>query len=60
MYSALAQLISSFFLVLGPVGVPVNVLVGEGALDITQTAREGVFLDSCGCFEWFALTSVRN
>ena len=42
-YSALAQLISSFFLVLGPVGVPVNVLVGEGALDITQTSRQATF-----------------
>jgi hypothetical protein len=43
-YAALAQLVSSFFLVLGPVGVPVNVLVGEDSgVDVTQTSRMATF-----------------
>ncbi|CAB9519084.1 expressed unknown protein [Seminavis robusta] len=36
-YAALTQLVSSFFLVVGPVGVPVNVLVGEDSgVDVAQ------------------------
>jgi hypothetical protein len=43
-YAALAQLVSSFFLVIGPVGVPVNVLIGDGSgRDVTQTARKATF-----------------
>jgi hypothetical protein len=43
-YAALAQLVSSFFLVLGPVGVPVNVLIGEDSgIDVTQTSRMATF-----------------
>jgi hypothetical protein len=43
-YSALSQLINSFFLVVGPVGVPVNVLIGDGSgLDVTQMSRKAAF-----------------
>ena len=42
-YAALAQLIASFFLVIGPVGVPVNALVSGSGLDATQTARRATF-----------------
>jgi len=42
-YSALSQLISSFFLVVGPVGVPVNVMIGDGFQDFTQTSRRATF-----------------
>ena len=43
-YSALSQLINSFFLVVGPIGVPVNVLIGDGSgLDVTQMSRKAAF-----------------
>lgn len=43
-YAALTQLVSSFFLIVGPVGVPVNTLVGEGnGLDATQVSRKAAF-----------------
>jgi hypothetical protein len=43
-YSALSQLVDSFFLVVGPVGVPVIALIsGESGLDITQIARQAAF-----------------
>lgn len=43
-YAALAQLVASFFLIVGPVGVPVNTLVGEGTgLDATQVSRKTAF-----------------
>lgn len=43
-YAALSQLVSSFFLVVGPVGVPVNVLLGEGPdQDVTLTSRRATF-----------------
>lgn len=43
-YSALSHLVSSFFIIVGPVGVPVNVLVGEGVgPDVTQTSRKLTF-----------------
>ena len=42
-YAALSQLIASFFLIIGPVGVPVNALVGEGNLDATQVSRKATF-----------------
>ena len=42
-YNALSVLVSSFFLVVGPVGVPVNVLCDEHGRDITQTCREVMF-----------------
>jgi hypothetical protein len=38
-YAALTQLTSSFFLVVGPVGVPVNVLIEETGHDITLLCR---------------------
>jgi hypothetical protein len=38
-YAALTQLTSSFFLVVGPVGVPVNVLIEESGNDITLLCR---------------------
>ena len=41
--AALAQLLVSFFLTVGPVGVPVNALVGEGHLDATQVSRRATF-----------------
>jgi hypothetical protein len=44
-YSALAVLVDSFFLVLGPVGVPVNALMSSdnSGLDVTQIARNAAF-----------------
>lgn len=43
-YAALSQLIGSFFLVLGPVGVPVSTLVVQGtSLDSTHIARRVTF-----------------
>ena len=43
-YSALSQLIDAFFLVLGPVGVPVNaLLVDDFGLDVTQISRKAAF-----------------
>lgn len=43
-YSALAQLVDSFFLVVGPVGVPVNALiVDDSGLDVTQISRKAAF-----------------
>ena len=42
--AALAQLIGSFFLVIGPVDVPVNALiVDDSGLDVTQIARKAAF-----------------
>ena len=41
---ALNELVSSFFLIMGPVGVPVNALVGDGSsLDVTQISRKAAF-----------------
>jgi hypothetical protein len=43
-YTALAQLIDSFFLVVGPVGVPVNALLADDSgLDVTQISRNAAF-----------------
>jgi hypothetical protein len=42
-YTALAQLIVSFFLVIGPVGVPVNTLVSGSGLDATKVSRRATF-----------------
>ena len=42
-YAALSRLVSSFFLVVGPVGVPVNALDDEGGKDLTQTCRNAAF-----------------
>ena len=42
-YAALTRLVSSFFLVLGPVGVPVNALGGEDDIDVTQMCRLATF-----------------
>jgi len=44
-YASLAQLVSCFFLVIGPVGVPVNVLIGDdvSGQDISQTSRRLCF-----------------
>lgn len=42
-YAALAQLIGSFFLVIGPTGVPVSALVSGSGLDATKTARRAMF-----------------
>ncbi|KAG7348251.1 hypothetical protein IV203_016956 [Nitzschia inconspicua] len=41
---ALSELIESFYLIVGPVGVPVNVLLSDNAgADITQTSRKAAF-----------------
>lgn len=42
-YNALSVLVSSFYLVVGPVGVPVNILSDEQGRDITQTYRVVMF-----------------
>jgi hypothetical protein len=42
-YNALSALVSSFYIVIGPVGVPVNVLCDEKEQDITQSCREQLF-----------------
>lgn len=39
----LHQLVSSFYLVLGPVGVPVNALIEENGMDLTQVCRKATF-----------------
>lgn len=42
--TALSQLVESFFLVVGPVGVPVDALINEDSgLDVTQTSRKAAF-----------------
>ena len=41
--ACLHQLISSFYLVLGPVGVPVNALIEENGMDLTQVCRKATF-----------------
>lgn len=41
--AALSRLVSSFFLVIGPVGVSVNALDDEGGTDVTQTCRNVTF-----------------
>eukprot|EP00978_Attheya_sp_CCMP212_P002682 scaffold5493_cov52-Attheya_sp.AAC.2 len=42
-YAALSVLVSSFFLVVGAVGVPVSVLSEEGGKDVTLKCRESAF-----------------
>lgn len=42
-YTSLSQLVVSFFLVIGPVGVPVNVLCDGSGLDVTQSSRRTTF-----------------
>lgn len=42
-YAALTRLVSSFFLVLGPVGVPVSALGEEDGTDVTQVCRTATF-----------------
>ena len=42
-YSALSVLISSFYLVVGPVGVPVNVVCDDEGRDITLLCRKPMF-----------------
>jgi hypothetical protein len=42
-YAALSVLVSSFFLVVGAVGVPVSVLSAEGGKDVTLKCRESAF-----------------
>jgi hypothetical protein len=42
-YAALTRLVSSFLLVLGPVGVPVNALGEEDGTDVTQICRMATF-----------------
>ncbi|KAI2502942.1 hypothetical protein MHU86_11529 [Fragilaria crotonensis] len=41
--ACLHQLITSFYLVLGPVGVPVNALIEESGMDLTQVCRKATF-----------------
>jgi hypothetical protein len=41
--ACLNQLINSFYLVLGPVGVPVNTLIEESGMDLTQVCRKATF-----------------
>jgi hypothetical protein len=42
--TCLSQLLSSFFLILGPIGVPVNALITDGdELDATQVSRKAAF-----------------
>lgn len=41
--ACLHQLITSFYLVLGPVGVPVNALIEENGMDLTQVCRKATF-----------------
>lgn len=41
--AALTQLTSSFFLVVGPIGVPVNVLIEESGYDVTLVCRCAAF-----------------
>jgi len=42
-YASLTRLVSSFFLVVGPVGVPVNALDDEDGTDVTQVCRNATF-----------------
>lgn len=43
-YAALSTLVDTFFLILGPVGVPVNaLLVDNSELDVTQISRKAAF-----------------
>lgn len=42
-YAALTSLLSGFFLVIGPVGVPVHALDGEEGVDVTQNCRNAAF-----------------
>ncbi len=42
-YAALSVLVSSFFLVLGPVGVAVNMMCEESGQDVTQKCRRSTF-----------------
>lgn len=43
-YTALSQIITSFFLIIGPTGVPVSSLVGEGTgVDATKASRKAAF-----------------
>lgn len=42
-YAALTRLVSSFFLVIGPVGISVDALDDEGGTDVTQTCRNATF-----------------
>eukprot|EP00540_Astrosyne_radiata_P023196 CAMPEP_0116824502 /NCGR_PEP_ID=MMETSP0418-20121206/1435_1 /TAXON_ID=1158023 /ORGANISM="Astrosyne radiata, Strain 13vi08-1A" /LENGTH=184 /DNA_ID=CAMNT_0004452885 /DNA_START=107 /DNA_END=658 /DNA_ORIENTATION=- len=41
--AGLSQLIASFFLVVGPVGMPVSVMMEENGDDVTQKCREATF-----------------
>lgn len=41
--ACLHQLVNSFYLVLGPVGVPVNTLIEESGMDLTQVCRKATF-----------------
>jgi hypothetical protein len=41
--ACLHQLVNSFYLVLGPVGVPVNALIEESGMDLTQVCRKATF-----------------
>ena len=42
-YNALSVLVSSFYFVIGPVGVPVNVLCDDQEQDITKKCRDHLF-----------------
>ena len=42
-YNALSVLVSSFYVVIGPVGVPVNVLCDDQEQDITKKCRDHLF-----------------
>lgn len=42
-YAAMTRLVSSFFLVCGPVGVPMQSLEGEDGTDVTQVCRNATF-----------------
>ena len=42
-YAAITRLLSTFFLVIGPVGVPVNALDDENGTDVTQVCRNATF-----------------
>lgn len=55
-YLALAQLLSCFFLIVGPVGVPVNALISESTgLDATQVSRKAAFriLSALQSIRWY-------
>jgi hypothetical protein len=41
--SALSELVDSFYLILGPVGVPVSVLLSDDKADITKVSRKAAF-----------------